>query len=242
MWTTQAQWADMMHCLVRTSRGARPQQGITFLLIDMNTPGITVQPIVTIDGIHDSNQVFLDNVRVPIANRVGEEGSGWEIAKFLLTNERTSIAGTGPKLRLLHRLKSMHCAYLANAETHPALKILVTSKLADLAIQLITLCNLEARYVHAWAGGRPVGADASILKIRGTEILQALSEFAMEFEGPMSVAYDPRDVKLPPDTQLNAAQRASLIGHEYLFSRCWSIFGGSNEIQRNIIARALLDA
>ncbi len=241
MWTTEAHWADKMHCLVRTDRDAKPQRGITFLLLDMNSPGITVQPIVTIDGIHHANQTFFDNVRVPVANRVGEEGAGWAMAKFLLGNERTSIADTGPKLRLLRHLKSSCESFVADVRNSPALKTLLTSRLADLEIQLMTLCRLEARYVHAWSEGGKIGANASILKIRGTEILQALSELALAFEGPMAAAHDPADLHLPPDTALNAAQRASLIGNEYLYGRCWSIFGGTNEIQRNIIAREILN-
>jgi alkylation response protein AidB-like acyl-CoA dehydrogenase len=240
MWTTEAHWADKMHCLVRTDRSGKPQQGITFLMIDMNTPGITVQPIVTIDGIHHTNQTFFDNVRVPVSNRIGDEGFGWTIAKFLLGNERTSIADTGPKLRLLRHLKSMHKAFLADPLPDTRLKGMLTAKLADLEIQLMTLCAMEARYVHAWMGGKKVGAEASILKIRGTEILQALTELALELEGPMGAAHDPHDLHLSPDSSLSAAQQASMIGHEYLYGRCWSIFGGTNEVQRNIIAREAL--
>jgi alkylation response protein AidB-like acyl-CoA dehydrogenase len=240
MWTTEAHWADKMHCLVRTTRDGKPQQGISFLLIDMNTPGITVRPIVTIDGIHHTNQTFFDNVRVPVANRVGAEGQGWSIAKFLLGNERTSIADTGPKLRLLRQLKSLHTIFMADPRNSAALKSTLSLGLADLQIQLLTLCNMEAHYVDAWMGGQKMGAEASILKIRGTEILQALSELALQLEGPMAAAHDPADLHLPPTTQLNAAQQASLMGHEYLYGRCWSIFGGTNEIQRNIIARQIL--
>jgi len=240
MWTTEAHWADKMHCLVRTSRDGKPQQGISFLLIDMRSPGITVQPIVTIDGIHHTNQTFFDNVRVPVTNRVGEEGRGWAIAKFLLGNERTSIADTGPKLRLLKHLKLLHAAFLTDAHNSAALKANVTIALAELEIQLLTLCNLEAHYVDEWMGGRKVGAEASILKIRGTEILQALSELALQLEGPLGAAHDPNDLHLPSDARLTAAQQASMMGHEYLYGRCWSIFGGTNEIQRNIIAREIL--
>jgi len=240
MWTTEAHWADMMHCLVRTSREGKPQQGISFLLIDMKTPGITVQPIVTIDGLHHTNQTFFDNVRVPVANRVGEEGRGWSIAKFLLGNERTSIADTGPKLRLLRHLKSLHAKFQSDRGNADALKAVLTAALADLEIQLLTLCNLEAHYVDLWAGGKTMGAEASILKIRGTEILQALSELALKLEGSMAAAHDPEDLYLSADAALTPAQQASLLGHEYLYGRCWSIFGGTNEIQRNIIAREIL--
>jgi alkylation response protein AidB-like acyl-CoA dehydrogenase len=240
MWTTEAHWADKMHCLVRTRRDGKPQEGISFLLIDMRTPGITVQPIVTIDGIHHTNQTFLDNVRVPVTNRVGDEGRGWAIAKFLLGNERTSIADTGPKLRLLRHLKSLHTAFVDDPRNSAALKASLGMALADLEIQLLTLCNLEAHYVDDWMGGRKIGAEASILKIRGTEILQALSELALQLQGPMAAAHDPADLHLPADVHLTAVQQASLIGNEYLYGRCWSIFGGTNEIQRNIIAREIL--
>jgi alkylation response protein AidB-like acyl-CoA dehydrogenase len=240
MWTTEAHWADWMHCLVRTDTAVKPQQGISFLLIDMQTPGISITPIVTIDGIHHTNQVFLDNVRVPVANRVGVEGQGWGIAKFLLGNERTSIADTGPKLRLLKSLRALHEAARekATAEQRALWKV----RLADLEIQLLTLCALERRYVQAWADGRKVSADASILKLRGTEILQGLTELALELEGPLGAAHDPADLNRSPTDPFTAAQHASLFGHEYLYGRCRSIFGGTSEIQRNIIARQILSA
>jgi alkylation response protein AidB-like acyl-CoA dehydrogenase len=238
MWTTEAHWADWMHCLVRTETGSKPQQGITFLLIDMKSPGIVITPIVTIDGIHHTNQVFLDNVRVPVANRVGEEGQGWTIAKFLLGNERASIADTGPKLRLLRHLQTMHAA--AEQQVDFGQRALWRHKLADLQIRLLSLCALERRYLQQWAAGGKAAADASILKVRGTEILQALTEFALELEGPMGAAHDPADLHRSPTGQLTAAQQASLVAHEYLYGRCWSIFGGTNEVQRNIIARQIL--
>jgi alkylation response protein AidB-like acyl-CoA dehydrogenase len=238
MWTTEAHWADWMHCLVRTGTRGKPQQGITFLLIDMKSPGIVVTPIVTIDGIHHTNQVFLDNVRVPVANRVGEEGQGWTIAKFLLSNERASIADTGPKLRLLRHLQTLHAA--AEQRTDSAQRVLWKHKLADLQIRLLSLCALERRYLQAWAVGRQAAADASILKIRGTEILQAMTEFALELEGPMGPVHDPADLHRSPTGALTAAQHSSLVAHEYLYGRCWSIFGGTNEVQRNLIARQIL--
>jgi alkylation response protein AidB-like acyl-CoA dehydrogenase len=240
MWTTEAHWADKMHCLVRTNRDTKPQQGISFLLIDMKTPGITVTPIVTIDGIHHTNQVFLDNVMVPMGNRVGAEGQGWEIAKFLLGNERTSIADTGPKLRLLAKVQSQLKQLLASEHMSDAQQTMARARLADAEIQLLTLCALERRYVKKWAEGNKPGADASLLKIRGTEVLQLLTELAVEFEGPLATAHDPADLYRNAQAPCNAAQHASTIAHEYLYSRCWSIFGGTNEIQRNIIAKQIL--
>lgn len=239
MWTTEAHWADKMHCLVRTNREGKPQNGISFLLIDMDSPGISIQPIVTIDGIHHTNQVFLDEVRVPVGNLVGQEGQGWAIAKFLLGNERTSIADTGPKLRLLRHLHRL-CAALPVADAPVEYRLLLGHRLTDLDIQLRTLCALERRFVDAWATGATPGIEASILKIRGTEILQALTALALDLEGRYATAHDPDDLCLPPDTNLAVSQTASMFAHEYLYSRCWSIFGGTNEIQRNIIARQIL--
>ena len=236
MWTTEAHWADWMHCLVRTSKDGKPQHGITFLLIDMTTPGITIQPIVTIDGQHHTNQIFLDDVCVPVENLVGAEGQGWSIAKFLLSNERVAIADTGAKLRLLGQIKAMLAAVPASP-----IQLLLTQKLADAEIQLVTLCAMEAEYVRGWAGGgSKEGPQASVLKIRGTEILQLLSEIALEIEGPLGAVHDPADLHMPPDTALTPAQAASMMGHQYLYGRCWSIFGGTNEVQRNIIAKAVL--
>lgn len=242
MWTTEAHWADWMHCLVRTDREGKPQRGISFLLIDMKSPGIQVTPIVTIDGIRHTNQVFLDNVRVPVANRIGSEGQGWGLAKFLLSNERTSIADTGPKLRLLRRIEALYQTLTDSGTTTLEQRSLLESRLADAQIQLLTLCALERRYIGAWASGKQPGADTSILKIRGTETLQALTELAMALSGPLAAAHDPADLHRCTAGEPDAHQQASLMSHEYLYGRCWSIFGGTNEIQRNLIARDVLSA
>lgn len=236
MWTTEAHWADMMHCLVRTDREVKEQRGISMLLIDMTSPGVEVRPIVTIDGQHHTNQLFMDNVKVPAANLVGEEGQGWTIAKFLLAHERVAIADTGPKLRLLQNIKAMLAEVPSSTE-----RTRLVEKLAAAEIELLTLCELERRYIESWSSGVSGGGpQASVLKVRSTEILQKLSEVALEIEGPFAAAHDPRDLHLDPATKVTTAQRASLMGHQYLYGRCWSIFGGTNEIQRNLIARAIL--
>ena len=240
LWTTEAHWADWVHCLVRTDRSAKPQAGITFLLIDMKSPGISVKPIVTIDGLHHTNALFFDNVRVPMGNRVGEEGFGWTIAKFLLSKERVSIADTGPKLRLLNRLRERWHAAALQTFLPESTRSVLAVKLSDLTIQLLSLCTMERQFVEAWSGGARFGAEASMLKVRGTEILQGLCELALEIEGPMAAAHDPHDAHRSPQEPLSPAQHASLLGYEYLYSRCWSIFGGTNEIQRNIIAKQVL--
>jgi alkylation response protein AidB-like acyl-CoA dehydrogenase len=237
LWTTEAHWADWMHCLVRTDKDVKPQKGISFLLIDMKTPGISVRPIVTIDGQHHTNQIFFDDVRVPVENRVGDEGQGWTMAKFLLSNERVAIADTGPKLNLLDAIKHM----LNAVDASDAVKLPLRHKLADAEIQLLALCAFEQDCVGMWSGGgSKEGPHASVLKIRGTEILQLLSEIALEIEGPLGGAHDPRDLHLDAAAVRAPAQRASMMAHQYLYGRCWSIFGGTNEIQRSIIAQAIL--
>lgn len=240
MWTTEAHWADWMHCLVRTSDAGRPQDGISFLLIDMTTPGITIRPIVTIDGQHHTNQIFFDDVIVPAGNLVGEEDRGWSIAKFLLGHERMSIADTGPKLRLMQRIRAMNAAVQADPAVPAGLRARLADRVLDLSVRLRTLVALEAWLVAAWAAGRPAGADGSMLKIRGTEVLQAMSEVALDLAGPYSTVHDPAALHDGLDLPQTAARDASAMAHHYLYGRCWSIFGGTNEIQRNIIAKALL--
>ena len=175
MWTTEAHWADMMHCLVRTDAAGKKQQGISFLLIDMKTPGISVEPIVTIDGVHHTNQTFFDNVRVPVANLVGEEGAGWKIAKFLLSRERTFIADTGNKVRMLRQIKATVAQNAALLE--PLQRALQAERLARIDADLTALLALERDYIDEWMSGQDDGIGASVLKVRGTEVLQAMTEF-----------------------------------------------------------------
>lgn len=242
MWTTEAHWADMMHCLVRTDATCRKQDGISFLLIDMQTPGLSVRPIRTIDGQHHTNQTFFDDVRVPVENLVGIEGGGWTIAKFLLSHERLSISDTGPKLRLLDRLKAMNARVQADASAPAGLRQVLARRLTDVSVEIETLRAMETWFVEGWSNGRPAGADASMLKVRGTEILQALSELALDLEGPYAAVHDPHDLHLPPagNGEDSASIAASAMAHQYLYGRCWSIFGGTNEVQRNIIAKTVL--
>ncbi|SCW71854.1 Acyl-CoA dehydrogenase [Sphingobium faniae] len=240
MWTTEAHWADWMHCLVRTDASGRKQDGISFLLIDMQTPGITIRPIVTIDGQHHTNQIFFDDVRVPAENLVGEEGAGWKIAKFLLSHERLSISDTGPKLRLMNRLRDMNRAVQADPHVDPMLKATLARRLADVAVEIETLRAMEHYFVEGWDMGRPQGADASILKVRGTEILQKLSILATDLQGVHAASHDPDHLHRTADRPDTPAEIASAMTHQYLYGRCWSIFGGTNEVQRNLIARGAL--
>ena len=234
-WTTLAQFADMIFCLVRTDPNVKQQEGITFLLIDMKTPGITVKPIIVLDGAHEVNEVFFDNVKVPVENRVGEENKGWTYAKFLLVNERSGIAGVARSKKAVERLKE-----IAGAEMLDGTPLIddedFARKIADLEIDLAALEFTELRTLAQEAKGQMAGPESSILKIRGTEIQQRITELTVEaigyFAYPNERALGHND-NVGPDYALGQA------GH-YFNMRKTSIYGGSNEIQRNIIAKAVL--
>ena len=238
-WTTYAHWADWMFCLVRTSNAGKPQEGISFLLLDMHTPGVEVKPILTIDGQHHLNMVYFTNVRVPVENRIGEENKGWTYAKFLLGFERTDIADIGPSKQRLARLKEV-----ARAETVDGRPLLLddgfASKVADIEIQLLALEMTSLRHLTDEAAGRPIGPEASMLKIRGSEIRQALTELTVEAVGyyalPLSGGPQVDGRNEPPV----GPEHAGPAMPDYLFGRAASIYGGSNEIQKNIIAKMVL--
>jgi len=234
-WTTLAQYADWIFCLVRTNPDVKQQEGITFLLIDMKSPGITVKPIIVLDGAHEVNEVFFDNVKVPVANRVGEENKGWTYAKFLLVNERSGIAGVARSKKAIEKLKQIGRAELLDG------KPLIgdeefSRKIADLEIDLSALEFTELRTLAAESKGQIAGPESSILKIRGTEIQQRITELTFEAVGyyglPNEHSFGDNEY-IGPDYAAGAAGR-------YFNMRKTSIYGGSNEIQRNIIAKAVL--
>jgi alkylation response protein AidB-like acyl-CoA dehydrogenase len=233
-WTTLAQHADWIFCLVRTDSQAKSQSGISFLLIDMKTPGITVRPIITIDGSHEINDVFLEEVRVPVANLIGEENKGWTYAKFLLGNERTSMAGTGRSRRNLERLK--HIARVEFADDTAASD--VAKEIAKLEIDLLALEATEARMISRLSRGKDPGAAASLLKIRGTEISQRVADLTHRATGQYGLAL--REHPAGGNVFAPGPQYAHTATEKYLNTRKLSIYGGSNEIQRNIIAKAVL--
>ena len=238
-WTTTAQYADMMFCLVRTSAKGKPQEGITFLLIDMESPGITVRPIRTIDGGEEINDVFLDEVRVPQANRVGEENKGWTYAKFLLGHERTGIAAIGRSKQELRELKAIAAAEPSGpgslAEDGP-----FADKMADLEIDILALESLVLRIVADETEGRAPGAEASILKIKGTEIQQRLSELALEAVGYYAHPYIAEAQQAGWNEAPIGPDHAATVAPHYFNWRKASIYGGTNEIQKNIIAKMVL--
>jgi alkylation response protein AidB-like acyl-CoA dehydrogenase len=238
-WTTQAQYADWIFCLVRTDPEAKPQRGISFLLIDMKTPGITVRPIITMDGAHEVNEVWLENVRVPVENRVGEENAGWTYAKFLLGHERTNIAGIGIAKRELARLKRIASMETKNGK--PLIKDpMFAARIAQVEIDLTALEITNLRVLSAEAERRAPGPEASILKIKGTEIQQAITELLTQAVGPYALPL--RREAMAAGYQGDAVgpfYSAPLSAH-YLNMRKLSIFGGSNEIQKNIISQMIL--
>ena len=234
IWTTQAQHADWMFALVRTDNTGKKQQGITFLLIDMQTQGITVRPIETIDGGHDANEVFFDDVRVPVTNRIGEEGKGWDYAKHLLGHERSGIARIGLSKERLAQLRRLEGEMSARGGLTGEDRLRLRRKLAEVEIELRALELTQLRVVAADAQGGGASAAASILKIKGTELQQRMTELMLELTGPAGLAM--------PDHQANASEDGWIQASApfYFMMRKVSIFGGSNEIQKNIIAKTVL--
>ena len=234
-WTTLAQFANWIFCLVRTDN-TKKHEGISFLLIDMNTPGITVKPVIVLGGVHEVNEVFFDNVRVPVENRIGEENKGWTYAKFLLVHERSGIAGVARSKKAIERLRQM-----AAAETVDGTPLVETDqfarKIAEVEVELSGLEYTELRTLAAESKGRMAGPESSILKIKGTEIQQRITELALEAVGyygfPDPHAFNDNEYPVGPDYALGQSAH-------YLNMRKTSIYGGSNEIQRNIIAKMVL--
>lgn len=236
IWTTQAQHADWMFGLFRNDNSGKKQQGITFLLLDMKTPGITVRPIETIDGEHDANEVFFDDVRVPVENVIGEEGRGWDVAKHLLGSERSGIARIGLSKERLSQLRALETRLAADGTLAEEEQRRLAHKLAEVEVELRALELTQLRVVAADAHGGGANAAASILKVKGTEMQQRMTELVAELAGPAGLAMPDHDhaPNDPDDGWVNAAAPF------YFTMRKVSIFGGSNEVQKNIIAKTML--
>lgn len=240
-WTTLGHFADWIFCLVRTSTDvARRQEGISFLLIDMSTQGVTVKPIITIEGDREVNEVHLEDVEVPTENLIGEEGKGWTYGKLLLQHERTNIAGVARSRYRLKRLRQraampVHGGHSLYDDRN------FLRKLAAIEIDLKALEFTELRTLAAVAVGKAPGPESSILKIKGTEIQQALDELSFEAAGYYALPYVPEQYRLdfPEDLRIGfgAETKSSL---RYFNNRKATIYGGSNEIQKNIIAKQVL--
>jgi len=238
-WITLAQHANWIFCLVRTDPAAKPQAGISFLLVDMRTPGVTVRPIVMLDGGHEVNEVWLEDVLVPLENLVGEENKGWTYAKFLLGHERTNIAGVGAAKRDLARLKQV--AGLERKHGRPLLQDpLFAARLAQVEIELMALEVTNLRVISAEAERRAPGPEASILKVKGTEIQQAITELLVQAVGPYALPFRREALQAGFDGEPVGPAYAAPLAATYCNMRKASIFGGSNEIQKNIIAQMIL--
>jgi alkylation response protein AidB-like acyl-CoA dehydrogenase len=235
-WTTLAQYADMIFCLVRTDTTVKKQEGISFLLIDMHSPGVTVRPLYLYDEEHEVNEVFFDDVKVPVENLVGEEGKGWTYAKFLLGHERTGIARVGESRRELAALKE-----IVSRERKDGLPLaadpVFRQKLAETEIDLLAL---ELTLLRVLSNRSKPGPEASILKIKGTDVQQALAELMMDALGPAALPFDRRAIDAGGPAAPFAPEYAAPLAARYFNWRKTSIYGGSNEIQRNIIAQMVL--
>ena len=242
-WTTLAQHADWGFFLVRTNPNVKAQEGISFLLIDMKTPGITVRPIITLGGEHEVNEVWLEDVIVPVENRVYEENKGWTCAKFLLAHERTGIAGVAASKRGVEKIKDHRASTELDSfgsESKPLLdNPFFRRKVAELEIDLTALEFTELRTLAGESSGKGPGPESSLLKIKGTEIQQRITELALEAVGHYGAPYfrgfgeGDNEHPIGPDYAHRAAPT-------YFNVRKTSIYGGSNEIQRNIIAKMVL--
>jgi len=239
IWTSWAQYADMMFCLVRTDTECKPQEGISFILIDMKTPGIEVRPIIGLDREHSLNEVFFTDVRVPAGNLIGEENKGWTYAKFLLGNERHIIARVARSQYQLARLKE-----IARAERRGTGFLIedmdFRRRIAKVETDLMALEAMELRYLSQDIAGKKLMAEPSVLKIRGAEIAQDIKTLTVEALGVYGMAYEPdpdfrgrNDGPIGPD-HLHGAMA------DHLYQRAATIYGGTNEIQRNIIAKLIL--
>jgi alkylation response protein AidB-like acyl-CoA dehydrogenase len=239
-WTTLAHHANWIFCLVRTTSEGRPQEGISFLLIDMNTPGITVRPIIMLDGEHEINEVWFENVKVPVVNRVGDENRGWTIAKFLLGHERTGIAGVGRSKRELKRLKEIAAKQPAT-DGRPLIEDpRFRERIAQVELELMALEITNLRVIAAEREKRAPGPEASLLKIRGSEIQQSLSELMMQALGPLALPFQPAALDAGYDgPRVGPDYGVPLTGH-YFNYRKTTIYGGSNEIQKNIVSKMIL--
>ena len=234
IWTTLAQFADWIFCLVRTSKGVRRQEGISFLLIDMKSPGITVKPIIAIDGQHSLNEVLFENVLVPTENLIGEQDKGWTYAKALLAHERTGMAEVADSKRMLDQLK-LRAAAEVNSGKPMIEDPVFQMRLSNIEMELMALEYTELRVFASMASGGMPGPESSLLKIKGTEISHLIHELQLQLASYYGGA-------------LQGELSSEVLGHnfateargKYMYGRAATIYGGSNEVQRNVIAKAVL--
>ena len=238
-WTTLGQYANKIFCLVRTSSEGKPQEGISFLLIDMETPGITVRPIILLEGTHEVNEVFFDNVRVPVENRVGEENKGWTYAKYLLTHERTNIAGIGFSKDAINHVKQV-----ARDQKIRGVALiedtLFAARLARVEMELDALATTNLRVLSSPDAAAQAGPISSMLKIKGTEIRQEINDLARRALGPYAMPFVSEALEDGYNGEPVGPDYALGVSADYFNNRKITIFGGSNEIQRGIISKTVM--
>ncbi|MFN4031424.1 MAG: acyl-CoA dehydrogenase family protein [Acidovorax temperans] len=238
-WTTQGQHANMIFCLVRTDREAKAQSGISFLLVDMKSPGVELRPIRTLDGDKEVNEVFFTDVKVPVENLVGEENKGWTYAKYLLTYERTGIAGVGFCIAALAKLQVIAAKVMKNGKPLDQ-DPLFAARMAQVEIDLENMKTTNLRVIAAVAGGGVPGAESSMLKIRGTEIRQEILSLMRRAVGPYALPFIEEAQYEGYAEEPVGPKEAATAAANYFNYRKLSIFGGSNEIQKNIISKMIL--
>jgi alkylation response protein AidB-like acyl-CoA dehydrogenase len=238
-WTTMGQHADRIFCLVRTSTEGKPQTGISFLLIDMKAEGVSVRPIVLIDGEPEVNEVFFDNVRVPVANLVGDENKGWTYAKYLLTHERTNIAGVGFAVSGLESLKRI--ARVEQCKGKPLIENPhFAAQIARIEIDLMAMSTTNLRVISAASAGQAPGAESSMLKIKGSIIRQEINALTRSAVGVYAMPFISEELEAGSNELPVGPDYSAKVTGTYLSNRKLSIYGGSNEIQRSIISKSLL--
>lgn len=242
LWTTHAQNANWMFLLVRTSTEVKPQAGITFLLLDLSTPGLTIQPIISISGEHEVNQVFFDGVRVPVANRVGEENRGWQVAKYLLEFERGGGAWSARIRGLMRQLRTVAASEQSGGGARLADDPIFRRRIAELETDILAVEFTERRVVSGLSTGANAGdAVASMLKLKGSETQQKVTELLVDAIGHYARADQRAGIGLHAAAEVVGPDYARTPVARYLNARASTIFGGSSEIQRNILARTALE-
>ncbi|MCA3188905.1 MULTISPECIES: acyl-CoA dehydrogenase family protein [unclassified Cupriavidus] len=237
-WTTMAHFADWIFCLVRTDAEAKPQEGISMLLIDMKSPGVTVRPIKTLDGGHDVNETWFEDVEVPVENLLGEKNRGWTYAKYLLGHERTGIAGIGHCYRELRQLRH-YAAETTDGRGRPLIEdVRMRDKIARVEMDLLALEMLLLR-VATQAAGTP-GPEASMVKIRGSELQQDIAMLQMEVAGPNGWPYSPDWMEPGAPQPVTGPDWAAPAASTYYDMRKTTIYGGSTEVQKSIIAKMII--
>ena len=241
IWTTNAHKADWIFALVRTDKECKPQQGISFLLIDMNSPGIEVKPIVSIDGLHHLNEVYFTDVQVPVGNRIGEENKGWTYAKFLLGHERAGIAGVARSRRAVEALREISLQESDNTGQTLAQDNDFVRQINLGEIKLEALAGIESKILNAMSNGKTVGAEASALKILGSELQQILEELRVKAVAYYAMPFDVRQIRGENNSACIGPEYSVTAVSDHNFGRASTIYGGSNEIQRNVIAKGVLN-